>query len=791
MMSHTKRLAVLTLGLLLACAGPARAEQSINVRVVGGRVIVERVTIRNKTQKIKTTAVLSLTGPPIQLSGAAAQGLGFKSVEEVVKAKLDLSFLEGNFSQLRASIITRAQDGALKRLTADNAPELKEVPATLIINISALAPTGLALDLVRKNVSLLSARELKLAMDAPLEAAHKHLSPSCILPMTKGMFEGVGLGGEVGRVRFSLEQADTLVTKTQVNLAELVGDTPGVLSVGAINIADLTAMRFANMGKTQGVLGTNALRHLRVTFDEAGARVRIDHTNNPRDPKIIVQERKFFLALAKDDADGIEAFLTDNPGTRLGEEAAFTLANLRLEAQPCLYEPCERAIKLIAKHAREERRCRYLNRVSDRISSDIYEIPRKNELVMLTLTLALAAAHKDLEGTAAHNVHLRLGKLALKGNDIPLARRHILSAAFGMPKHPETNYLLGTVYAKMDRPLRAWSRFAQCVVNVSIEKDIPAESYGAFDQLSNDPKFRAEFTALDAQQMLDGRVHAAFEFHPAERHADKATAQIPHVRLIEMFTKTTDLKTTIAELAFAGVADYFDGTDTAIIVYGLERGRGGDPLATDVSKARAKFYGARKGATIIYDGVRRFAKSRKPNPKTVLDDIKEQIPQMYKELREAAVLEKPDPSPWTITGAAVRDGATVRANVEIAGPADAGNVRLHLVLCERAVLSQCYNLILVHRYVARQGLSPADGLPVATAKDRKRSVEVDTVALSEALATRLATPTTTPPLQPKPTYVDAGACIVVAILQDSETKKVVAARMLAVPQPPEDDEDDD
>jgi len=167
------------------------------------------------------------------------------------------------------------------------------------------------------------------------------------------------------------------------------------------------------------------------------------------------------------------------------------------------------------------------------------------------------------------------------------------------------------------------------------------------------------------------------------------------------------------------------------------------------------------------------------------------VPEVYAELREAAVLEEPEPSPWTIAGAAVRDGATVRANIEIAGPDDAGNVRLHLVLCERAVLAQCYNLILQHRYVARQGLSPAEGLPVATAEDRKRSIEVDTVALSEMLAVRLATPKTDPPLQPKPTYVDAGACIVVAILQDSETKKVVAARMLAVPQPPEDDEDED
>ena len=791
MAAHTKQFAVLTLGLLLAYAAPARAEQSINVRLVGGRVIIDRVTVRTKAQKITTTAVLGLTGGPIQLSPAAAQGLGFRSPEDVAGVKLDVSFRRGKFAQLKASLVTRAQDGALGRLTADYAPELKEMPATVILNISALAKAGLVLDLERKNVSLFSEEELRLAMDAPLTATHDRLRPSFILPMTKDTCEGAGLGGGAGRVGFSLEHADTLVTKKQVNLAELVGDAPGVLSVGTVDIGELTAMRFADMGKTEGMLGTNALRHLRVTFDKKGSRVRIDHTSNPRNPKIIVAERKYFLALVKDDADGMEAFLTANPQTRLGEEAAFTTAILRIEAEPCLYDPCERAIRLIAKHAREERCCRYLNMVSDYLSKDDVEIPRKDELVMLTLKLALATAHKDLEGTAAHNVHMRLGKLALKADDIPMARRHILSAAFGMPKHPETNYLLGTVYLKMDRPLRAWSRFAQCIVAMGIERDIPPESFGAFDQLSNDPKFRAEFTALDAQQMLDGRVHEAFEFHPADRHADKATAQVPHVRLVEMFTKTPDLRTTIAELAFGGVADYFEGTDTAFIVYGLERGRGGDPLATDVSKARARFYGVRRGATIIYDGARRLVRSKVPNRRDVLGDIEKLVPEFYKELREAAVLEKPEPTLWTITGAAVRDGATVRANVEVAGPADAGNVRLHLVLCERAVLAQCYNLILSHRYVARQGLSPADGLPVATAEDRKRSVEVDTVALSEALATRLATPKTDPPLQPKPTYVDAGACIVVAILQDSETKKVVAARMLAVPQPPEAGEGND
>jgi len=775
--------------LVLAGNSSMIAARGIQVKLIDGRVCAQGKIMYSK-KEIETNIIINLgSNTPLTLIPNGAKGLGLRSPEEARAARLNIAFGRGSnamFRNLSPVIAAKSLTRDLNRFTADNAPALEEIPVFAIIGLGAFGRGGVILELNKKVIRILTPKELDLAMKQPLKSDDEKLHKSVILPMVKNQW-GYEIAGESAgdipiRVMFSTAHHDTCIDTGGLKTAALFGGQDDYLNISGIKMSDYAAGRFVDLNTKFGmpvgaIIGTAALQYFNLTIDPSKNRLKIKQTRVMRSAKTISSERTFFKALADKDADGIEAYLEKNNKTRLSEEAAFALTRIRLQSKPYDQQATKRAVAMVDEYSVIHRRCRYLNSIVDFMASMTIDPVEKAEIMSYTLKLALACSSKDLEGTAAHQVHLRLGKTALAQKNIRLARVHLLSAAFGMPKHPETNYFLGLVYEKINNKLCAWSRYAQAILSGGDKDPIPADAYTRFHNMINDPEFRNNVSIIELEQMLEGRLPEGMEFHPDDRFTDKENKDKPHVKLVEHFTSTWDVDSTIAEVAFGGWSDFFQDSDVAIIVYG-RTGQVIDPLATPIGDTRAKIYGVREGGTTVFDGVNKKSHSMIFDPGQALVAVEE----VYSNLQELAFDVENKSSAWSINGQAKQEEKNVSGKVEITGPAMSDDVRLHVILCERSVLSFYLNYVMFHRYVARQGLSPADGFTVASAQERKRSFKVDTTELASQLSKALDQAENVkdrPPL-PKTAYVDPKACVFVAFLQDAKTHKVLAAKMIPV-----------
>jgi hypothetical protein len=335
-----------------------------------------------------------------------------------------------------------------------------------------------------------------------------------------------------------------------------------------------------------------------------------------------------------------------------------------------------------------------------------------------------------------------------------------------MPRDPMVNLWMGELYEQSGKLTRSWSRYVQA----AISDDAPSEALVGLDRLNRNPLFRASFTMTDAEQLLEGRI---LEFHPADRHRpDGGAASAPGVRLVELFTCVDHAETVAPELAFGGLRDYFEHSDVAFVEYHLAVPEA-DPLASEVSASRAEFYELRGTPAACFNGG--SLKTEGGNS----DDV-EAIFSAYKSV---CLQPQSAAGPWRLDGRVSVARESITGELELTGPQGGETLRLHAILCEKAVMVPGANGLLMHRQVARSASSPARGLVVPTGAGRRTfEIRFDTGEVRASLERMLDALEKERAIEflMKPTYVDAASCEVVAFLQDDLSKQVLAARAFEV-----------
>ncbi|MCP4592146.1 MAG: hypothetical protein GY842_15535 [bacterium] len=661
---------------------------------------------------------------------------------------------------------------ALEELTREYAAELGEIPAAAVVGLPAFARFAVELDIEAGVLRLLPAAETDASEAAIGETIDEHtgLSRTVLLYQEEShsyWLEAIGPDNFRLRVRFATSDYDTLIDSTTTDLLGAPGGELEQLDLGGINVARYVAPRPRDLSTTPEphpdvILGTNFLAHFRVTVDAVNRRMAFVPTQTPQFP---AEERAYFVALVEEDPETIEAFLIAHPASRLAPEAAAVLCELRLDAYPPDRIAFKRAVRLRATAVQPHRRAGDMLARADEMlhSARADKHARAREI----LEIGLEYAPQGVNGLEAHHLRARLGLVALRANDLKQARRHLLSAAFGLPKDAMVNLWMGELYERMGKLTRAWSRYLQA----AISRDMPPAALEGLDRLNRNPAFRTSFTMVDAEQLLEGRTQ---EFHPAGRFRPDGDAPTDRsVRLVELFTGIDVPATLAAELAFGGLGEYFEDRDVALVAYHVSLAEA-DPLTSAVGTVRAAYYGIESVPVALFDGGDRSNAAG--------DDG--DVERIFAEYVAASAPVTGAASPWRLDGSVSHAKGGIIGTLTLDGPAAGADLRLHALLCEQAVMVPGANALVLHRYVARGALSPAEGFRVpAGAGQREFELRTNTASISAELEHTVDTLESERDISflMKPTFVDAGSCSIVAFLQEQSSKRVIAACALDVP----------
>ncbi|UCG16966.1 MAG: hypothetical protein JSV19_02815 [Phycisphaerales bacterium] len=752
--------ALLVVGWMVACCPVAVADgPAIRFRVIDG-VLCSRCVVRCADRSIPANVMIDLGLPiPLLVHERTAGLLGLTG-----NSRVELRFGDVVLTDV---VGVGAQLPALERLTRDFASELGELPAVAIAGLPAFKALTLTPQLD------ISAGMLRLLPEAPPgQAAGPEQADEnvCTVPYEEQRngywLSAAAPDGFTLRARFATSQYDTIVDATVADLAGAPGGDLDELHIGPLNIARFVALRPADLSdmsqlRPDIITGTNLLSHFRVTIDTVNRRMTFEQTREPDFPS---EERRYFIAMVENDAAAIEEFLDRHPSSRLAGEAADKLLSLRLDEYPPDSEAIRRAVRHRAGSVPARRRAGLMVELADHLLAG--DRDEKYELATYVLTVGLEYAPLDLNAKAAHQLHARLGHVALRRDDLKQARRHLLSAAFGMPKDPQVNHWMGEYYERSGKLARAWSRYVQAILT----DEPPAGALRGLDRLNRNPAFRASFTMTDAEQLLEGRVP---EFHAAERFVgDGAGGGGGHVELVELFSCIDHAVTLAPELAFGALMELFSGENVAFVEYHLPAPQT-DPLVSGAGLARASFYGVEEAPVAFFDGT------------TSAEDggIDRDADKVYQAYKTLSLSRSPGTGQWRVGGQVRVSNGEILGEVELTGPEATADLRFFVLLCEKAVMAAGANGAILHRQVARRAISPAGGFAVPMSPGRRTfAIAVDPKKVGAELESTIKRMEDEKGIEflMRPTYVDGAQCAVVAFLQDVRAKTVMAAGMMDV-----------
>ena len=128
-----------------------------------------------------------------------------------------------------------------------------------------------------------------------------------------------------------------------------------------------------------------------------------------------------------------------------------------------------------------------------------------------------------------------------------------------------------------------------------------------------------------------------------------------------------------------------------------------------------------------------------------------------------------------------QDGTKVSGTLAVTGEGATDKLRLHAILCERSVMAIESSGVFFHHFVARDALTPPDGLDLGSTLKKPVEFAVDAAKMREDL-TRMLDGDERPGGRSKPTYVDANQLMVVAFVQHQDDHRVLAAESFSLPQ---------
>jgi hypothetical protein len=380
-------------------------------------------------------------------------------------------------------------------------------------------------------------------------------------------------------------------------------------------------------------------------------------------------------------------------------------------------------------------------------------------LVEHALQLAIRESSKAIKQTSIHDVHVRIGRRAFAKGDINLARRHLLSAAFGMPRNAECNFWLGEVYQKTGKLRRAWSRYFQALLDEKLEKEDPlrAQALERLTALNRDPEFRKDFNMIDAEEYMAGRL-ANSEFHAETRYRFVKNRHPHRARMAELFVDSSRELGGGMELAFQALSEFFDD-ELVLVSWHLN-----DPMHSEAAHKRLAFYQKPSAPLVVIDGTTLFNEPLGDGKKPAEDAARH-----YPLLRDACLpATAPDSTAWKISGGIQADGGRLKVGISVDGGGSSGGLRLVVVLCERSVMAVEGNGVYFHHHVARELLTPADGVALGDVVKTPIEVGIDVTELRKRSAS----------------HIDPRQLVAVAFVQRRDDSVILSARTFRISEAP-------
>lgn len=742
-----------------ADASAPTASQDIVARRIGGLPIL-RCTIRYGDKEIEANLMFDISlGVPFQIHKMTVGGLGLHPMT-ANDQKVDIEFKNG--VRLKGIPLETERYRLLEDHTRLYAKELDEVPVVGFLGLPAFQNNVVELDMGRELL-----RTMGMASDEARAEEMPYEAKRCGI-----VVQGAGPAGAPVQAALTTRSHDSVLAPDLLKTAREKGAKPNVLEVGKVSFGDRSAIRFEPLEShwpesVNAVIGADALKSCTVTVWPKRRKIAL--RPQPTTP-FPVEEQEYFLALADRNAEGVIKFMEGAPRRRLLDDACLSLWSIRLEDPRSTPAALKDALGVIADRYRPERRSETLLEIVDKLERSRHG--NREELIEHGLKLAIRESGKAVEQTAIHDVHVRIGRRAFAKGDLKQARRHLLSAAFGMPKEAECNYWLGEVYRQSGRLRRAWSRYFQAILDERLKEEDPIRqlSYRRLAELNRDPEFRKTFNMVVAEQYLAGRL-ADSEFHAKTRYRFLKGAFPNHVRIVEFFIDSSKPDTGGMELAFQALDEFFQG-DVALVAYHLN-----DPMHTEASKNRLAFYEKESAPLAVFDG--------KPVLETAIGDGKkpaEDAAENYPQFRNVCLPETAvEESDWQIGGDIARADSLLKMDLSVKGDDAPEGLRLVVLLCERSVMAIEGNGVFFHHFVVRDLLSPSNGWELKGVMTKPVALQVDVRELRKKVNARLPGHYRSGRAEEAP-FIDANQLYVVAFVQRGSDSRILAVKTIGLPQ---------
>lgn len=670
--------AAVSTGTLAAQTGPVAR---IPVQVVADKLLV-RCDISTRSRRIPVNLFIELETPVgLELHNDAATPLETEAIDGTTQP------ITVHFDSLELVVEQRelGDQDILDEFTKWNSREMGETAVVGKLGSRVLKDYHLTFDLHAGVLEVRQAFERREGAPgaAPGETVLPITTPNDQVWLPVRLADGSTHAMLLGTARFD--------TTVDGELAEQLGAPAGNIGevrVGDARLDEFVALRPVELNQTHdegalGVLGLNFLKHFRVSIDRVNQVARLRRVREPDFPD---EDLAFFRVLVEDRPEALVAFLTEHGESRLASEAARLLLELAIDRGGDRAE-FETALTWIDRTTPADLRC----------TSSLAQMKRLKEanlpdVAVLAGRIGLPSGREDRYPESVHDVHGQLGHLLLEADDEDGAWRHLLSAAFGKQEDGRVNLDLGRFYERQGRLRRAESRYVQAL----IDADTGAEAFEGLARVRAGLGDTEPLSFDEVERRIEGKVlgfGAATRYVPAVTDVD-ADARERGV-LLELFTNPDMTRAGVQGgcLAFEGLRRHFEDGPVAFLTYHMSEPEL-VPLANELVDETVFVYGLAGPRVMVLDGVARLQGAC----------TDEEVQKLYDKLRSRVKERLGAPAEFTLELSGVVEGTRLEGELVVRGPRRADTV-VQLILAERGVLFPGRSGVVLHRMVARAGLT--------------------------------------------------------------------------------------
>ncbi len=466
---------------------------------------------------------------------------------------------------------------------------------------------------------------------------------------------------------FEVQVTDFAFEADSLTLKLLADGTPlalkGTLTNGVIN------------GKTAGQL-LNGLPFVA----ERTERTELKKLKPPTD-----EEREAFQK-ARDVADpqqkvgGIRAFLEKYPDTALRTSSVLEILDAELESD----QPDDRLAGLMNEA---------IQSTDDKavVMNDIaYRLAEKNRMLQKAEELVRGATELAKPGSrAAGNFLDTLGWVLYRQGKLDEAASTLREAVKVSPREADIALHLAEVYEKQGKDLEATAAYLQAYVG------------GGSQQARNTARalYKKQKGSMEGFHEVLDQVYAV---QPPLFDAGRFEGEHSGPALVaELFTGAQCGPCQSADYAFDGLIARFPETTLNVLEYHIHV-PGPDPMTTQDSLARARFYNIRSTPVALFSGT-----DKRPGggPKTLAEmAFREYLGMIDAQLKEGQKTRV------DLQVKSEKDTISVNGRVGLPSSVQAtGDLRLHIALVERRVHYTGSNGVHIHRNVVRKLLNGSEG----------------------------------------------------------------------------------